>query len=75
MAVKLIPRSLKLILSCLVTASILGCGSDEPTPVTPEQFEEGRQKQIEIRRKEYGPGADKASGGSKAGKRRGPSDG
>lgn len=69
MSVKQIPRSLKWIAAGLVAASTLGCGGDEPTPVTPEQFEEGRQKQIEIRRKEYGPGAGKPTKAARPPKR------
>lgn len=68
MAVKQFSGSLKLIVAGLMTASILGCGNDEPKPVTPEQFEEGRQKQLEIRRKEYGPGVGKPSKSGKSAK-------
>jgi len=58
--VKQIPTLLKLMAACSVSACMIGCGSDEPAPVTPEKFAEAQEKQRQMLQKEYGPGAGKA---------------
>ncbi len=69
MAAKHVPGSLKWLVAGLMTASVLGCGSDEPTPVTPAKLEESKRKQLDIRRKEFGPAAGKAPKSARAAKR------
>ncbi len=53
---------LRIVPALFIGAAVVGCGGDsEPVPVSAKEFPEVQQKQQDILKREYGPGAGKTS--------------